>query len=141
MTNAFDLRTFILAGGVIHFGILLASALTPQVLDWRRALRPLDPLLRHLIWVHGAFIVLTIVGLGAISIAFAADLAAGAPLARGVSGFAAVFWGTRLAVKFFVFDARPHLKTAFLRLGYHSLTIAFAYLTLVYAFAALGGTT
>ena len=30
-----NLETLILIGGVLHFGILLASALVPQVLDWK----------------------------------------------------------------------------------------------------------
>lgn len=130
------LRWLIVAGGVLHFGILAASALTPRVLDWRRSLQTLDPLLRRLVWVHGAFIVLTIIGFGLLSVVHAEALASGAPLARSASLFVAVFWGARLAVQFFVFDARPHLKTKFLTCGYHALTGVFLYLTAVFALAA-----
>jgi penicillin G amidase len=45
----------------------------------------------------------------------------------------------RGAPEFFLFDARPMLHTRWLKLGYHSLTLAFAYHTAVYALAALVG--
>src|SRR5436190_3935424 len=34
-----DLKTLLLIAGSLHFGILIASALVPQVLDWRNELR------------------------------------------------------------------------------------------------------
>jgi hypothetical protein len=124
-------------GGVLHFGILIASALVPHVLDWKAELQKLPRLLRQLVWVHGVFIVLTIVGFGTISILYADALAAGTPLARAVCGLIAVFWLLRLAVQFWVFDASPHLTSTFLRLGYHGLTLVFLYLGTIYALSAL----
>ena len=94
------LTTLIRIGGVMHFGILIASALVPQVLDWRTELRKLSPLSRQLIWTHGAFIVLTIIGLGTIATANAPLLAMGGMLARCVCGFVAIFWFTRLVLQF-----------------------------------------
>jgi hypothetical protein len=132
-----NLAPLIAIGGVVHFGILLASALTPKVLDWQTALGKLDRLSRQLVWVHGAFIVLVIVAFGVLSVGFAAELASGSPLARGVCAFIAFFWGARLAVQFFVFDAQPMLTTALLRIGYHALTFVFAYLTIVFTLAAV----
>lgn len=131
------LATLIFIAGVLHFGILIASALVPQVLDWRSSLAKLDPLLRQLIWVHGAFIVLVIIGFGVISLVYASELASGTALARGVAAFIAIFWGARLAVQFFVFDAKPYLKSRFLAIGYHGLTVVFAYIAVVYAIAAI----
>jgi hypothetical protein len=132
------LAKLILLAGVCHLGILCASALTPKVLDWRSELRSLSNLSRHLVWTHGWFIVMTILGLGVISLANASDLASGAALARWFCAFVAVFWGTRLVIQLFVFDATPFLTTRFLTVGYHGLTVVFTYLTAVYAFAALG---
>ena len=126
-----------LIAGVLHFGILFASALVPQVLDWRTSLRALDKLSRQLIWVHGLFIVLVIVLFGVLSIVFRNDLVDGTPLARGVCALIAVFWAARLGVQFFVFNAGPYLKTPTLKLGYHGLTIVFAYHVAVYSWVAL----
>ncbi len=123
--------------GAAHFGILLASALVPRVLDWRRQLRSLSALSRHLVWVHGAFIVLVIVAFGTICLLNASDLTAGSPLARTVCTIIAVFWGARLVVQIFLFDARPYLDRRSLRLGYHGLTAVFTFITFVLAWAAL----
>lgn len=128
---------FLFAGGILQFGILVASALVPRVLDWRNSLRKLDPLLRDLIWVHGAFIVLVIIAFGSLSVGFAGELTNGSRLARAVCAMIAIFWGCRLVVQFTVFDARPYLRTLFLKLGYRGLTLVFSYLVVVYAWVAL----
>jgi hypothetical protein len=132
-----NLATFLLVGGVCHFGILTASALVPRVLSWRDELRKLQPLCRHLVWTHGVFIVLVIVGFGLISVAAAPDLASGSRLARLVCGFIAAFWLARLGIQLFLFDAKPFLTSAWLKLGYHGLTAVFTYLGLLYAWAAV----
>jgi len=132
-----NLELLIFVGGILHFGILIASALVPQVLDWKESLGKLDGLTRQLVWVHGLFIVLVIIGFGVISMLFASELAAGTPLARAVCLFIALFWAARLVVQFFVFDAKPYLKSGFLKLGYHGLTIVFAYHAVVFSLAAL----
>ena len=131
-----NLATLLLLGGVCHFGILTASALVPRVLNWRDELLKLQPLCRHLVWTHGVFIVLVIVGFGLISVAAAPDLANGSRLARLVCGFIAAFWLARLAIQLFLFDARPFLTSLWLKLGYHGLTAVFAFLGLVYGCAA-----
>jgi hypothetical protein len=133
----FTTERFIFVGGVLHLCILIASALTPGVLDWKRELERLRPLSRQLIWVHGAFIVLTIIGFGVISLVAPRELASGTTLARAVCAFVAAFWLCRLGVQFFVFDARPFLTKTYLKLGYHGLTIVFLVLVLTYGFAAL----
>ena len=74
---------------------------------------------------------------GIISLAFSKELASGQPLSRGVCAFISIFWGIRLLIPCFVFDAKPYLRTLFLKVGYHALTVVFAWHTLVYAFAAL----
>jgi hypothetical protein len=132
-----NLPTLLLLGGVCHFGILFASALVPRVLAWREELRKLHPLSRHLVWTHGVFIVLVIVAFGVISVVSASELASGSRLARMVCGFIAAFWLARLAIQLFLFDASPFLTTPWLKLGYHGLTVVFAYLGLVYAWAAV----
>ena len=109
------------------------------MLDWRSELRKLPPLFAQLVWVHGAFIVVTIIGLGAITLTNAAELASGTLLARSVCGFIALFWGARLAVQFFYFSPQPYLTTLPLKIGYHGLTVVFAYLTVVYAWGTVTG--
>ena len=132
-----NLELWMTIGGVLHLGILIASALTPGVLDWKRELEALRPLSRQLVWVHGVFIVLTIIGFGVISLVAPRDLASGTTLARAVCAFIATFWLARLGVQFFVFDAGPMLTKTYLKLGYHGLTGVFLTLVAIYGFAAL----
>lgn len=131
------LAHLIFSAGLLHFALLTASALTPGVLHWRSELRQLSPLSRHVIWVHGAFIVMVIVGFGMISLFNAPSLAGGSRLARSVCAFVSLFWLGRLLVQFFLFDARPYLRGPVLKVGYHGLTVLFVYFTIVYGWAAL----
>jgi uncharacterized membrane protein len=127
----------IFVGGMLHFGILIASAAVPQVLDWNQSLGKLDRLSRQLIWVHGAFIVLVIIGFGLIALLMTAELAAGSRLARAMCAFIALFWTCRLLVQFFVFDAGAYLTNRLLKIGYHGLTAVFIYQAVVFGYAAV----
>lgn len=131
------MKTWLIAGGLLHFVVLIASALTPRVLDWRTNLATLHPFLRRLFWVYGGFIVLMIVSFGALTLWHANELASGAALSRSVCAMIALFWLARLGVQFFLFDARPFLTTTFRRLGYHGLTLLFTALVVIYGSAAL----
>jgi len=132
-----DLTTLIFVSGLLHFATLLGSAAVPFVLDWRKEIGKLEGLSRELVWVHGGFIVLTILGFGVLTCVFPGDLASGAPLARGLCAFIAIFWGTRVLVQFFIFDAKPYLTNWFLVAGYHGLTLVFLYQTAVLTWAAV----
>lgn len=126
----------LLAAGGLHFGLLLASFSVPRVLAWDRELEKVNRLTRQLVWVHGGFIVLTIVGLGLISLVAADELLGGSMLALAVTLFTGVFWLGRLLVQLFYFDARPWLTTVWLKVGYRGLTVLFAFFTAVYFAAA-----
>jgi len=131
------MKSLLVIGGLLHFVILIASGLTPRVLDWRGNLATLHPFLRRLFWVYGAFIVLMIISFGTLTLFKADELTSATPLARSVCAMIAIFWLARLGVQFFVFDARPFLTTAFRRVGYHGLTFLFSALVFIYGCVAL----
>ena len=131
------MKNLLLIGGCLHFVILIASGLTPRLLDWRTNLATLHPFLRRLFWVYGGFIVLMIISFGTLTLLKADELSSAGPLARSVCAMIAIFWLARLAVQFFVFDARPFLTTAFRRAGYHGLTFLFSALVFIYGSVAL----
>jgi hypothetical protein len=131
------LANMIFIAGLLHLAITSAGFTSVMVLDWRRSLSSLSALSRHVIWTHAAFVLLTIVGFGVVSMLFAAPLASGAPLARAVCGFIAAFWTLRLVIQFFVFDARPYLTNMPLKLGFHGLSVVFCYFVFAYAAAAI----
>ena len=127
----------ILIGGVLHFLTLIASAMVPKTLDWKGELAKLIPFLRTLFWVYGAFIVLTIIAFGLLSVLHFRELAAGDSLARSVCAVIAIFWGVRLVVALFVFDASEFLTTWYFKVGYHLLTVTFIYQTVAYGYCAI----
>ena len=131
------LETLIMISGVLQLGTLLASAQVPKELKFREELPKVNPLLRHWILTAGGYIVLNLIAFGILSLLFAKELASGQSLARGVCGFISVFWGIRLIIQLFVFDAKPYLRNWFLTIGYHALTIVFAWHTVVYGYAAV----
>lgn len=130
------LARLLVAGGAGHFGVLVASALVPFRLDWRKELACLSRLHRQMYWVYGGYVVLSIVAFGLISLLNACELAAGSGLARGFCGYVAVFWGIRVCLQA-VFDVKEHLTAWWLRLGYHGLTVLFVAFTAVYGWAAM----
>ncbi len=131
------LETMVWIAGALHVGLLVAGAMVPQVLDWREQLKPLSELSRHVVWVHGVFIVMVIIGFGLICLINASALTQGTLLARSVCGLIASFWAARLGVQLFLFDARPYLRNRFLTIGYHGLTVVFTYIAVVLAWTAL----
>ena len=87
--------------------------------------------------VYGGYVALSIVAFAFLSILNARALAERSGLARGVCCYIAVFWGVRVVLQG-VFDVREHLSAWWLKAGYFALTVLFAALTLVYAWAAIG---
>lgn len=131
------LETLILISGLLHAATLLGSAQVPREMNFKEELPKLNPLLQHWIWTAGGYIVLNIVAFALIAIFFRSELAAGSPLARAICVYIAVFWGIRLFIQLFVFDAKAYLRNWFLTFGYHGLTVVFAYHVLVFGYAAV----
>ena len=127
----------ILTGGALHFLTLIASAMVPKTLNLKGELGKLIPFLRTLFWVYGVFIVLVILAFGVMSVVNYKAMAAGESLeARSICAFIAVFWGARLIVQLFFFDASEYLTNWFLKCGYHALTAIFIYQTIAYGYCA-----
>jgi hypothetical protein len=130
------LETLITLAGAGQLCVLVASALVPSRLGWRRELGKLARLHRQMYWVYAGYVVLSIIAFGFISLFNARELAGGGGLARWLCGYIAVFWGVRLALQGFL-DVKEHLTAGWLKLGYHALTVLFAAFTVVYGCAAL----
>lgn len=131
------LANLIFLSGFFHLATLTASAQVPRELRFREDLPKLNPLLRQWVLVAGIYIVFNITSFGILSISFAQELASGSPLARAFCGYVALFWGLRLLIQCFVFDAKPYLTKWHLRIGYHALTVLFLWQTALYGYAAI----
>ncbi len=134
-----QLHTLIQFAGLSHLGLLWAGATMPKVVGLRDHTASLPPFVGRLFWVYYTFIAFCLIGFGCVSFFLAEPLASGAPLARAVCTFLAGFWTIRLAVAAFVFDVRPYLTNAWLKLGYAATNVVFAALPLIYAWAAWKG--
>jgi len=122
--------------GVGQLSVLVASSLVPFKLNFKRDLAVLPTLHRQLYWTYGGYVVMGIIALGVMSLVCAEELAAGSRLGRAVCIYGVLFWGVRLSLQA-VFDVKPHLTAWWLKAGYHTLTVLFAFFTLVYGAAAL----
>jgi hypothetical protein len=131
------MKSLLQFAAVLQLSILIASALTPRVLDWRTNLATLHPFLRKLFRVYGAFIVMVIIAFSTLTFLHADAMEAHEAVARSLCVFIAIFWGARLFVQFAIFDPHPFLTNWFYKLGYHALTIIFAFLVFVYGKAAI----
>jgi hypothetical protein len=125
------MKILIQLSGILHFLILIASALVPFKLDWKRHFAGLPPFLRTLFWVYGAFIVLMIITLGTLTLVNADAMTRGEPVARTINAAIFAFWGARLFVQLFIFDTREYLTNIWYKLGERMLTLAFILLTLI----------
>lgn len=128
-------RDLILIGGIIHLGILGAGLVMTRVLQWKTELKKLNPLSEHIIWTHGMYVWLTILAFGLVSV-FQVEALATSRLGSFICAFISIFWGIRVAIQFFYFDAKPYLTSFPLKLGFHGLTVCFIYMTLAYGWVA-----
>ena len=131
------LKNAIFLGGLAHFGILSGGLVMTRVLNWKVELKKVDELSEHIIWTHGAYVWFTILFFGVVSVGWPELLMNGGPLGSAISAFITFFWGLRLIIQFFYFDASPYLTSGLLKLGFHSLTLNFAYFTVVYGLSLI----
>jgi len=137
--NTINLTRMLQFAGVLHLGLIWAGLMMPRVVGLRQHLKALPLFIRRLFWVYYSFIGFCLVSLGLITFVFAGTLAAGGALARVICVFMAGFWTIRLFAAMFVFDVRPYLTSAWLRLGYHATNVVFAGLPVIYAVTAIMG--
>lgn len=128
------METLLFIAGLIQISIMSASLLVPFVLDYTNAFSALKPMVRKIFWVYGVYLAGTILFLGLLSTIYPEDLMTGGVM-NFILAFYLIFWGARLYLQLFVYEMKEHLREWWMKLGYHMLTIAFTYLTGVYAFA------
>jgi len=88
--------------GLLHFSQVPAMLMLPRVLDWQTELASLSVMNQRLIRVVVAGIMLCVLGLGAIVIAYPAQMLS-TRLGWALSLFLALFWACRAAAQFLVY--------------------------------------
>jgi hypothetical protein len=130
------LHTAFQLAGIAHLISLSALLLAPRYVHWNSELAKLPRLLRQMCNAYHYYTSATIVACGLLSLFLAHELVAPTGLSRALCGYIALFWAARLVLQF-SYDARPHLTSAALRLGYHSLTLLFIAFIGFYGWAAI----
>lgn len=114
--------------GIGHFCVLVASFQVPSRLGWKEDLRKLTPFNRKLMWVHGAFAVLTIIAFGTLTLALHDELLRGDRAALGLALFIGLYWALRIAVDFLYYEHKDWPTGPGFVLGHVLLTSLFAFL-------------
>lgn len=131
-----QLIPFIKAAGVVQLVIAAANFVIPRKLAYAESLARVTPIVRQVFIVHAVYIVGMLVAFGGLCWGFAPELAGGSGLGCWTSGFLAVFWGARVFVQAFYYDAELKRQN---RAAHVFFLSAFVYLALVFTAAALGG--
>jgi hypothetical protein len=129
------LQTMIVVAGVGQLVLVAVSPAIPFVLKWKEELTHVSDLTRRLFWVYAAYILCTNLAFGLLSAFAPHSLLDDSLLAIAVSGFMAVYWGSRLVIQFTCFgNVKP--TRAVYRFAEITLVLFFVFLTFVYSSTA-----
>jgi len=123
------------AAGAVQLVILSANFALPEKLRCRENLARVSPMIREVFIVHWVYIVLVPGVFASLCFWFAPELAGASRLGRYLSAAIAVFWLLRVPIQLFFYD--PDIRKQN-RIGDVIFLIAFSYLGVVFAVAALG---
>jgi len=121
--------------GIAHIILTLGSLIIPRVLNWKKGLEHLQPLLRQMFWTYAGYILVINFSFGLVSIFGADELLNQSFLAKSLTFFIAIYWFARILIQFFYFDKTDAPKGLIFTLGEIGLVSLFVLFTLVY-FAA-----
>src|SRR6185503_11290511 len=132
-------KMLMILAGLAHFGLVAVGSQVPRVLRWNEQLPLLGAANRRLFWVYGFFIVGSNVGFGALSLAYAGELADGRGAAGGLALFLGLYWLARLVTQYAVFNTPDWPKEGRHPVAKHGLGLLFLIMSAVYLAAFLHG--
>ena len=125
--------------GIGQIVLVLASVAIPHCLCWKVGLAGLRTLLRQMFWTYAVYVTGVHLFAGIISLIAAEELINGGIVSTAVCLLMAVWWGARIGIQFLFFDRTDVPDTLFNKLAEVGLVLLFAYLTIVYSWAAWEG--
>lgn len=132
------MRLLLMLAGAGQLVLAMGSLIIPRVLRWREDTAKLRPLTRQVFWTYAGYIWATNVSFGLLSAFAPGWLLDGAPLARAVSAYVALYWTARVAIQFCYFDRSDAPAGRASTFAEVALVALFSYLALVYGALALG---
>jgi len=124
---------YIWAAGIIQWVIAAANLFIPGKLGYGENLVKVSAIVRQIFIVHTVYIVGVLIGLGALSLWFAPELAGGPGLGRFLSLLMAAFWLPRICIQLGYYDNRVKKQN---QLAHYFFTLLFIYLGVVFTLAA-----
>jgi hypothetical protein len=131
------MKTLLILAGLGQLVLALGSLALPRTLRWGDDTAKLRPLTRQVFWTYAAYIWVTNICLGVISMFAPGWLLERTPLARAVAGYITAYWGARVLVQFFYFDRSDAPPGAFYKIAEVALVGLFVSLTAVYGYTAV----
>ena len=132
--NAYDLVLWLWVAGAIQMAIVLSNAVLPARLNVRTGMASVPRFLRQVFAVHWTYILLTVSLFSLLCLFFARDLASGSKLGRFLCIGMGVFWGLRLPLQLFYYDAELRRQNRALDVAY---VLALVVLVAIFGAAAL----
>jgi hypothetical protein len=125
---------FIWIAGGLQLLVAASNYFAPRMLQCRENLDKVSPTFREVFQIQYLYIILILVAQSLLCFCFATDLAGASSLGRALSAYLAAFWGLRLLMQLFHYNAE--IKRRFPL--FHWLYIAaFVILTAIFVFAAI----
>ena len=132
-------KMLVILAGLAHFGLVAVGSQVPRAFRWKEDLARLGPSNRRLFWVYGIFIVLSNIGFGALSLAYAEELAAGKGAAGGLALFLGLYWVARLITQYAAFNTPDWPVEGRPPVAKHGLGLLFLLMSSVYLAAFAHG--
>ena len=130
-----NLSLHLKVAGILLLGLAVAHLYFPKRFGWRAELEKVSLLTRQIFYVHCFFICLLLVMMGLLSAVWTDELIRPSPLARVVLAGLTIFWGTRLVIQWFIYDAKLWRGDRFNTAMHILFTILWSYYVCVYAAA------
>lgn len=129
------LETCLRIAGLLLLLLAAAHVFFPKQFHWSEELARLSLLNRQIFLVHVVYIVVLVTSMGLLSLVFTQALVEHTLLARLVLAWLCLFWLSRLAVQWLVYDASLWRGNRLHTAAHLALTCLWIYLTLVYGWA------
>jgi hypothetical protein len=131
-TFEYNIQILIRIAGLAQIVLVFGSLAVPRVLNWHAELAKVQPLIKQMFWTYAAYILVTNMCFGLVSMFAFTELINGTVLATLVTGFIAAYWVSRVFIQFFYFDREGFPTGRWHRLAEVLLVTLFVFLSIVY---------
>ena len=121
--------------GALLIALALAHPLFDRYFGWSKETKKLCSFTRQVFHVHGFFIVVILLMMGAFSIVYDDDLLSRAPLSQAILTGFAIFWILRALTQWFVHDSSVWRGSPFRTVMHGLLSALWLYLAGIYSLA------